>query len=622
MTSWLKKRARHPLALRLLFFILLISSMLSLVATGFQLYSDYESDVRGIRDTLDKIRQNRLQSIVLSLYNFNLEQLQVQLEGILSLEGIEYLEVIDPGVLGSTLGQRPSGRVMEITIPMEYRVSNDRIIQLGRMTIVASLDGPWKRLYHKVYSIGISNLIKVMIASVLIFMIIEFLVTRHLRTIARYAANLDMEKLDVPLVLRRKTDSWFSDDELDQVVRAVNEMRLGLQRDVRQRQEYENRLILSKKMIDSMPSAILAVDPGGRVTQWNLQAEFLTAVPENQALGQRAEDTLAATGIPREIFHKALASGKVCTITKVQGLHRGEGCFYDIHISPLTGKEGARGAVVRLDDVTQRVIMEDVMVHSEKMLSVGGLAAGMAHEINNPLAGILQNMQVIKKRIEPGLPKNDEAARNIGITMDALARYMEERDIYSMMDSVFEAGKRAADIVSDMLSFSRKKGSEVVLNDLGQIMDKTLSLASREFDLKKHYDFKKIRIIKEYTHVPAVKCDATMILQVLLNLLKNGAQAMAEKTYIGEEPCFRLRIFQNGPMVRMEVCDNGPGMDPGTVKRVFEPFFTTKEVGVGTGLGLSVSYFIVTKNHGGTMGVVTEPGKGCCFHVELPLETA
>jgi signal transduction histidine kinase len=120
--------------------------------------------------------------------------------------------------------------------------------------------------------------------------------------------------------------------------------------------------------------------------------------------------------------------------------------------------------------------------------------------------------------------------------------------------------------------------------------------------------------------MPKVPCMATEIEQVMLNLLKNAAQAMAEKVSGGMHPRITLRLRHDGDTARIEVEDNGPGMDEKHRKRVFEPFFTTKEVGTGTGLGLSVSYFIVTSNHKGRMAVESEPGRGARFIIELPLE--
>lgn len=268
----------------------------------------------------------------------------------------------------------------------------------------------------------------------------------------------------------------------------------------------------------------------------------------------------------------------------------------------------------------ERIKLEEMMVQSEKMVSLGGLAAGMAHEINNPLAGILQNAQVIQNRLTTKLPANIKAAREIGISLDDLQAYLVKRDIYKMIDSVQDAGKRAAAIVSNMLAFSRKSSSGFLPEDICLLMDQTLELAASDYNLKKKFDFKKIRIKKEYAFgLPLVSCKASELQQVFFNILFNGTQAMMS-AQMEEPPCFGLKIFQEDRMICIHIRDNGPGMGADTKKRVFEPFFTTKDVGEGTGLGLAVSYFIITKNHNGQIEVASSPDQGSCFLIKLPID--
>lgn len=277
------------------------------------------------------------------------------------------------------------------------------------------------------------------------------------------------------------------------------------------------------------------------------------------------------------------------------------------------------GAVIRVDDITEQVRMEEMVVQSEKMMSVGGLAAGMAHEINNPLAGMMQNAQVALRRIQSELPASVAAAEEAGITMAQIRSFMEKRGMIRQLELIHEAGIRASLIVRNMLSFSRKDSSGKVAQDITQLMDQTIELAKSDYDLKRRYDFKKINIIREYDpETPTVMCEVSKIQQVFFNILKNSAEAMQEMDE-SVEPAFRMRIRPIGSFVRIEIKDNGPGMTEEIRKRIFEPFFTTKPVGKGTGLGLSVSYFIITENHQGKMNVISGPGKGANFIIQLPL---
>jgi signal transduction histidine kinase len=270
-----------------------------------------------------------------------------------------------------------------------------------------------------------------------------------------------------------------------------------------------------------------------------------------------------------------------------------------------------------VDDITERVRIEQMMVQTEKMMSIGGLAAGMAHEINNPLSAIFQGAQNIARRLSPDLLANRRAAVTAGIDLGCLAHYLAAREISDFLASIQIAATRATHIVADMLAFSRRSEAHFVPADLREMLETVVRLAETDYDLRRHYDFRRIKVRRDYD--PAlllVPCDRTEIEQVFLNLIKNAAQALAQ---VSPPHCITLRTRREDGYARIEVADTGPGMDEHTRVRVFEPFFTTKPVGVGTGLGLSVSYFIVTEQHHGTLSVASLPGQGTTFTVRLPL---
>ncbi len=377
---------------------------------------------------------------------------------------------------------------------------------------------------------------------------------------------------------------------------------------------------LLKNIIDSMPSVVVGVDNKGFVTQWNREAENVTGLAPEKAQGNILSEVFPQLAGEMEKMRRAVASRETQKDSKVTTMVDGERRFSDITVYPLISN-GMEGAVIRVDDVTESVRIEEMMIQSEKMLSVGGLAAGMAHEINNPLAGIMQNAQNALRRTTEDSEVNRTAAADAGTSISAIKDFMEKRGIIRMLEAVRESGERAAVIVANMLSFSRKSESRFLFHEAPALLDKTVELASSDYDLKKEHDFRQIEILREYDpDLPQVYCEGTKIQQVILNLLKNAAQAMAEKKDRAEPPRITLRAMKEDEMIRLEVEDNGPGM-PGKVrKRVFEPFYTTKGVGMGTGLGLSVSYFIVTENHGGTMMVESVHEKGSKFIILLPFE--
>ncbi|MFH2133333.1 MAG: PAS domain S-box protein [bacterium] len=271
-------------------------------------------------------------------------------------------------------------------------------------------------------------------------------------------------------------------------------------------------------------------------------------------------------------------------------------------------------------DITDLKKTQALMIQTEKMMSIGSLAAGMAHEINNPLGAMVQSAQNALRRLSPDLKSNIGPARELGIDLQNLQQYLEERGVLSFLNTIRESGKKASQIISNMLQFSRKSESKREPTHLAELMDNVLALAGTGYDLKKKYDFRNINIIKEFAaDLPPINCTKTEIEQVILNLLNNAAWAMMNAKGI-DSPQIRMAVHIVRGKAQIEVADNGPGMDEKTRKRIFEPFFTTKPVGEGTGLGLSVSYMIITNNHHGTMEVESEPGKGTRFIIRLPLD--
>ena len=415
----------------------------------------------------------------------------------------------------------------------------------------------------------------------------------------------------------RKIILWNSINRTDDA-RDVTEL-TGFGTDITQRKQAEEKLRHLRNylanIIDSMPSILIGVDNETRITQWNRKAENQTGLAPQEAMGQRLVDAFPRMEEEIGKIEEAMRNRQIQERSKVARQCNGETRYEDVTVYPLLSN-GIEGAVIRLDDITERVRLEDMMIQSEKMLSVGGLAAGMAHEINNPLAGIIQNAEMVKRRLTEDIPANRSAAEEAGTSLDKIRAYLESRRLIRMLEHIHTSGHRAAKIVKNMLSFARKSESNFAPHDLATLLDQSVALASTDYDLKKQYDFRKIEIIREYEpEMPKIRCEASKIQQVFLNILKNGAEAMSTNEV--KNPQFVLRVMRDKNMARVEIEDNGPGVEESARKRLFEPFFTTKPVGIGTGLGLSVSYFIVTENHGGEMKVDSMPGHGTKFIMRL-----
>jgi signal transduction histidine kinase len=383
----------------------------------------------------------------------------------------------------------------------------------------------------------------------------------------------------------------------------------------------ENSSVLNATF-ESISDGVLVVTGNGNASHYNSRFAEIWSIPEEVLT--TGDDAAMIEFVSSQLVDPKGFETKINELYQSSNLsedtlHFTDGRIVERFSYPLRedGRETGRAWFFR--DVTERVRLEEMMIQSEKMLSIGGLAAGMAHEVNNPLAGIQQSASVLKNRLLGDFPGNHRAAEMAGTTLATIRRYIELRKLPEMLDGIATACERAASIVSNMLGFARKSDRVSANQDLGELLDQTIELARTDFDLKKQYDFKQIKIIRKYdAGVAPVPCDPSKLQQVFLNILKNGAEAMVEAKGCRGRPTLILRIQEDGEWVRVEIEDNGPGMDDKTRRSIFVPFFTTKPVGRGTGLGLSVSYFIITEDHGGELGAYPAEGGGTRFLIRLP----
>lgn len=401
--------------------------------------------------------------------------------------------------------------------------------------------------------------------------------------------------------------------------------RLGFEVKVRARVEHKltDFQHYLNNIIDSMPSAIIAIDHELKVTQWNKGATHITHIKRDDAIYQPLEESCGFLIAYLTLITNSLEKKVINKVERISFDFKGQNSILDLTIYPLDDTTHS-GAVIRIDDVTQRTQMEDMMVQSEKMMSLGGLAAGMAHEINNPLGAIVQTVQNIKRRLNPSIQKNIESATEAGVSMDSIRDYIDKRGVFTFLDNISQAGERASTIVNNMLQFSRQSPKKLQPQNLHHIIDRSISIAKNEYSLSKGYDFKAIDLIKDFDlTLDDVPCIPSEIEQVILNLLKNAAQALQEYKQTKEFDLdwysqIQISTRKNNQMAELVIEDNGPGIDEETTRHIFEPFFTTKEVGMGTGLGLSVSFFIITNHHQGQMRVQSAIGQGTRFTIMLP----
>ncbi|MBN1219608.1 MAG: response regulator [Anaerolineae bacterium] len=405
--------------------------------------------------------------------------------------------------------------------------------------------------------------------------------------------------------------------------------------------ERERLRHLLQNITGSMPSALIALDLVGRVLFWNPAAEALTGQVASQVYGKSLWQTCPELSRYRDLFEQVLNQRQVAHRHREKWTTPSGTVYRDVDVFPLTVND-LEGVVLRLDDVTKRVRLEEMMLQSAKMASVGGLAAGVAHEINNPLGVMMQSAQMLQMIFDIERSRTRERLRAYDVNPAGLSRYLQERNISEYLEGIRTAGERAAKIVSDLLSFSRKSTSQPALYDLNVLVEQTLALAATDYDLKKKYDFRDIEISREFaSDLPHVLCDGQQIQQVVLNLVRNAAHEMAKKkerlvhlpnaeeyqprlmlrtSLVTKEPG-HPEIDPDEQVVRLEVEDNGPGVAAEIQPQLFEPFFTTNEEGEGIGLGLWLCWSIVVDRHQGRIWGEPRAEGGARFVVELPVKS-
>ena len=421
-----------------------------------------------------------------------------------------------------------------------------------------------------------------------------------------------------------------------QLFNPLRERNLALQVEVAERRRAEEEILrlqhLLQAIANSMPAALITLGLEGHVLTWNPAAETLTGKPAAAMLGRRCWDACPEMLQYRELIEKVMATRQPARRSRDPVKSADRTRYRDVEVFPLIAT-GSTGVVLRIEDVTRRVQFESLTLHTAKMVSVGRLAAGLAHELNNPLGAVLQGVQMVEVMLNPESPGSRAQMETVGVDPEALVRYTALRTMPVYLGEMRAAGERAARIVTDLLEFSRRSEFTIKPHDLNGLLRMTLDLAAADYDLKKQYDFRDIQLVWDLDeNLPPVLCDAPQIQQAILNLVQNAGEAMAATARVAQvevristaaeatrRPRLVLRTRRVGAMAQLSIADNGPGLDPAIVEDLFEPFVTTRDVGEGTGLGLWLCWSIVVEHHGGRIWLEQNDGGGACFVVELPI---
>jgi PAS domain S-box-containing protein len=346
-------------------------------------------------------------------------------------------------------------------------------------------------------------------------------------------------------------------------------------------------------LVESAPDLVLRVDRAGVV---GFASRAIHEIPAADWVGRPWTDALPGGPQARaaEALAATLGSG-VRTAFEATGQVSGATTWWACSVGPVRRRGKVVGAVVIARDFTAQKLTEAQLVLSERLASVGVLAAGVAHEINNPLAAVSANLEMAL-RDAAEIPEDHRPVELVESLKDAL-----------------EAAGRGREIVRVLRLFSRSDDLKVGPVDLRKVLDSTLRMAWNEI---RH----RARLVVEHGRVPAVNANESRLAQVFLNLIVNAAQAIPE----GKRDENEIRVTSSvDPQGRamVAVSDTGPGIPPEVQRRMFTPFFTTKPAGIGTGLGLVICQKILGEM-GGSLTFTTAPGRGTEFRVVLPAAEA
>jgi two-component system, NtrC family, sensor kinase len=394
------------------------------------------------------------------------------------------------------------------------------------------------------------------------------------------------------------------------------ELKSYIQQVEKTKKEWENTM-------DCVGDIVILADRANRIKRCNKSLSELTGVTIKEVVGRDWQELLSEQGL--NIPSSSASGNEFC--------HAPSGRWFVFHSYPFTDRSSneVTGSVITLHDNTvvkqftselekaysELKSTQAKVVQQEKMASIGQLAAGVAHEINNPMGFISSNLGTLGKyldRLDDFIRAQSELIEMVtgeGASTGLREKRRAMKIDYIMEDGVelikesLEGAERVRTIVQNLKSFSRVDEAECKHADINECILSTVNIVWNELKYK-------ASLIKELGDIPLTKCHPQQINQVIMNLLVNASHAIEKQGEI------TVRTWQENGSIFMTVSDTGCGMAPEVVNRIFEPFFTTKEVGKGTGLGLSITYDIV-KSHNGEITVDSEPGKGTTFTVQLPV---
>jgi PAS domain S-box-containing protein len=420
-------------------------------------------------------------------------------------------------------------------------------------------------------------------------------------------SNLELNKIRNELELRVQ-ERTATLDESNRLLKDTNKL---LEDEMAGHVSTASRLRASesyiKNILRSMPLMLIGVNKDGRITQWNKQAEYITGIKAEDVLDKNLWNAYPGITVSPDQVRESLEKNETITIKHSQ---RGQ-YYFDITLYPLQDQVEA-GVVILIDDVTKKILAENMLIQNDKISSMGELASSMAHDINTPLQSILFDLRNFQSYLAGGSQYMNEIEGN-GMP-DKLA---------DLLSHAYEKGEKMASIVQNLQDFARGRSDRKQLSNIVDLMEHTLELAGDVLSAPSGLRFNDIRIERHYEeNLPMIPCYVTELQQVFLSLFRHAYDALGRVNDPAHVPTIVIQMNVSYDSFWIRIQHNGVGISSEDQLYLFEPFVRkdTPEVDYDAGKRLSFAYFIITEQHQGYMAVTSDINVGTTFHIQMLLK--